>query len=67
MLVSFQAYHWDSTVSAITLSWFSGLYYKTITIVIMTIISDATIWSVTLTIVIMMRLAKARIVNYDRL
>jgi hypothetical protein len=45
----------------------SGLYYKTITIVIMTIVSDATIWSVTLTIVIMMRLAKARIVNYDRL
>jgi hypothetical protein len=30
----------------------SGLYYKTITIVIMTIVSDATIWSVTLTIVI---------------
>ncbi len=29
-----------------------GLYYKTITIVIMTIVSDATIWSVTLTIVI---------------
>ncbi len=25
----------------------SGLYYKTITIVIMMIISDATIWSVT--------------------
>jgi hypothetical protein len=25
----------------------SGLYYKTITIVIMTIVSDATIWSVT--------------------
>ncbi len=25
----------------------SGLYYKTITIIIMTIISDATIWSVT--------------------
>jgi hypothetical protein len=44
-----------------------GLYYKTITIVIMTIVSDATIWSITLTIVIMARLAKARIVNYDRL
>ncbi len=44
-----------------------GLYYKTITIIIMTIVSDATIWSVTLTIVIMTRLAKARIVNYDRL
>jgi hypothetical protein len=43
----------------------SGLYYKTITIVIMTIVSDATIWSVTLMIVIMTRLAKARIVNYD--
>jgi hypothetical protein len=26
---------------------FSGLYYKTITIVIITIVSDATIWSVT--------------------
>jgi hypothetical protein len=25
----------------------SGLYYKTITIVIMTIVSDATIWSIT--------------------
>jgi hypothetical protein len=25
----------------------SGLYYKTITIIIMTIVSDATIWSVT--------------------
>jgi hypothetical protein len=24
-----------------------GLYYKTITIVIMTIVSDATIWSIT--------------------
>ncbi len=45
----------------------SGLYYKTITIVIMTIVSDAMIWSITLTIVIMTRLAKARIVNYDRL
>ncbi len=27
--------------------WSCGLYYKTITIVIMTIVSDATIWSVT--------------------
>ncbi len=25
----------------------SGLYYKTITIIIMTIVSDATVWSVT--------------------
>jgi hypothetical protein len=25
----------------------SGLYYKTITIVIMTIVSDATVWSLT--------------------
>jgi hypothetical protein len=25
----------------------SGLYYKTITIVLMTIVSDATIWSIT--------------------
>jgi hypothetical protein len=29
------------------LLWTCGLYYKTITIVIMTILSDATIWSVT--------------------
>jgi hypothetical protein len=36
----------------------SGLYYKTITIVIMTIVSDATIWSVTFD--------AARGVIYDR-
>jgi hypothetical protein len=36
----------------------SGLYYKTITIIIMTIVSDATIWSVTFD--------AARGVIYDR-
>ena len=39
----------------------SGLDYKTITIVIMMIISDATIWSVTFDDAL-----RLRIVNYDR-
>jgi hypothetical protein len=29
------------------ISYTRGLYYKTITIVIMTIVSDATVWTVT--------------------
>ncbi len=43
-LVAFQACRGSAVVTALE---FSGLYYKTITIVIMTIVSDATIWSVT--------------------
>ncbi len=54
-------YKWDENISLEYMSGFMtgkfllatakskpcGLYYKTITVVIMTIISDATIWSVT--------------------
>ncbi len=41
-----------STIKCFTFLWslhslFSGLYYKTITIITLTIISDATIWSIT--------------------
>jgi hypothetical protein len=42
----------------------SGLCHKTITIITLTIVRDATIWSVSLGSYLM-TLAKAKIVNYD--
>ncbi len=38
---------YNKRVMILEIKTISGLYYKTITIVIMTIISDATIWSIT--------------------
>jgi hypothetical protein len=40
-------YRFESMLKILTDQKICGLYYKTITIVIMMIISDATIWSVT--------------------